>query len=303
MPMGEAVAARREMGGGGRVCYERRMQTAAPPPLIVIESHGGGARYWQDLWRYRELLLFLTWRDVLVRYKQTVIGVLWSVLRPLLTMLAFTLVFSRIAKMPSEGHVPYSLMVFAALLPWQLFANAVYESSNSLLANADMISKVYFPRMIMPVSAILTALVDFLIALALFVLLMLAFGVWPTWKVLLLPVFLLLAVGTSTGLGLLGAAWNVSFRDVRYIIPFIVQFGLYVSPVGFSSNVVAAHWRLLYSLNPMVGVIDGFRWCLLGDGIAFYWPGFVIAVGVTVGLLVLGTAVFRGMERSFADKI
>lgn len=274
-----------------------------PLPTLVINSQPGAGHYWTELWRYRELFVFLTLRDVLVRYKQTVIGILWSVLRPLLTMAVFTLVFGRIAQMPTEGSAPYALMVFAALLPWQMFANAVQESSNSLVTNADMISKVYFPRMIVPLSAVMTAIVDFLIAFVLFLLMMLAYGLVPGWQVLLLPFFLLLALGTAVGAGLVISALNVSFRDFRYIIPFIVQIGLYVSPVGFSSSAVPEGWRFVYALNPMVGVIDGFRWCLLGSDVAFYWPGLVASVAVTGLLLVAGFVVFRKTERTFADKI
>jgi lipopolysaccharide transport system permease protein len=274
-----------------------------PAPLLVIEAGSHAGRYWHELWRFRELLVFLTWRDILVRYKQTVIGVMWSVLRPLVTMLVFTFVFGRVAKLPTEGEAPYALMVFAALLPWQLFANAVLESSNSLVANADMISKVYFPRMIMPISAIMTALVDFAIALGLFVLLMLVMGVMPALKILLLPVFLMMALAAALGGGLMIAALNVSFRDFRYVIPFFVQFGLYVSPVGFSSAAVPERWQLLYALNPMVGVIDGFRWCLLGKGVDFPMFESGLALGISVAMLVAGVLVFRRMERTFADKV
>ncbi|MBL8641240.1 MAG: ABC transporter permease [Alphaproteobacteria bacterium] len=269
----------------------------------VIEAGQGSHRYWQDLWAFRELFFFLTWRDILVRYKQTVFGILWSVLRPLLTMLVFTFVFGKVANLPADGGVAYPVMVFAALMPWQMFANALQESSNSLIGNEALISKVYFPRMILPISSIITSAVDFLISFALFLVMMLIYGVSFHWQILLLPLFVGMALLTAIGTGLIISALNVSFRDFRYIIPFLVQFGLYVSPVGFSSAVIPEQWRLLYSLNPMVGVIDGFRWCLLGEHVVFYWPGFLASIAVMVLCLVVGVRVFRTMERGFADKI
>jgi lipopolysaccharide transport system permease protein len=279
------------------------MQKNPSSPVLVIQSGSSLKGYGAELWRYRELFVFLTLRDVLVRYKQTAVGILWSVLRPLLTMAIFTLVFGHIAKMPADGSAPYALMVFAALMPWQIFANAVQESSNSLVANADMISKVYFPRIIVPLSSVMTALVDFAISFVLFIALMMFYGVVPGWQIVLLPLFLLVGLGAAIGAGLMISALNVSFRDFRYVIPFIVQIGLYVSPVGFSSANVPEQWRLLYALNPMVGVIDGFRWCLLGTDVHFYVPGFLMSLILTVILLVSGFWVFRRMERTFADKI
>lgn len=270
---------------------------------IIIEAGQANRGYWHDLWRFRELFLFLTWRDILVRYKQTVFGILWSVLRPLLTMLVFTLVFGKIAKLPSEGEAPYALLVFAALLPWQMFSNALQESSNSLIGNEGLISKVFFPRIILPVSSIITSAVDFFISFLIFLAMMIFWGVGLEPQILLLPFFILLSLLTAIGAGLIISALNVSYRDFRYIIPFMIQFGLYVSPVGFSSAVVPEKWRLLYSLNPMVGVIDGFRWCLLGENVQFYWPGFLASLAVVVILLYSGIRVFRGMERGFADKI
>ncbi|MBV9127002.1 MAG: ABC transporter permease, partial [Verrucomicrobia bacterium] len=233
------------------------------PPELVIEAGRAEAQYWRDLFRYRELFYFLAWRDVLVRYKQTVIGVLWAVLRPFLTMVVFVFVFGKIAKLPTDG-VPYPVMVFAAMLPWQLFATSLSEGSNSLITNSNLISKVYFPRLIVPASAVIVSFVDFAISCALLGLLMLFYQVWPGWHLLTLPLFILLALVASTGAGLWLAALNVEYRDFRYVVPFIVQFGLYISPVGFSSAIVPEKWRLLYSLNPMVGVIDGFRWAISG---------------------------------------
>ncbi|MBV9657216.1 MAG: ABC transporter permease [Verrucomicrobia bacterium] len=272
------------------------------PPELVIEAGRAEAQYWRDLFRYRELFYFLAWRDVLVRYKQTVIGVLWAVLRPFLTMVVFVFVFGKIAKLPTDG-VPYPVMVFAAMLPWQLFATSLSEGSNSLITNSNLISKVYFPRLIVPASAVIVSFVDFAISCALLGLLMLFYQVWPGWHLLTLPLFILLALVASTGAGLWLAALNVEYRDFRYVVPFIVQFGLYISPVGFSSAIVPEKWRLLYSLNPMVGVIDGFRWAISGGVSPLYLPGLWISLGVMTLLLVSGVWYFRKMERTFADVI
>ncbi|MHB8171611.1 MAG: ABC transporter permease [Thermincolia bacterium] len=269
---------------------------------IIIEPGRGSEQYWRDLWHYRELFYFLAWRDILVRYKQTVIGIAWSVIRPLLTMIVFTVVFGKIAKLPSEG-VPYPILVYAAMLPWHFFANSLTECSNSLVANANMLSKVYFPRLIVPTSTVIVSLVDFLISSVILVALMVWYEFIPDWRILTLPLFLLLALLASLGFGLWMAALNVKYRDFRYVVPFIVQFGLYISPVGFSSSIVPENWRLLYSINPMVGVIDGFRWAILGGGAQFYWPGFLLSVALTVMLFVLGVRYFRKTERTFADVI
>jgi len=272
-------------------------------PTLIIEPGKSAGRYWADLWRYRELFFFLSWRDILVRYKQTVIGIAWSVLRPLLTMIVFTIIFGKFAKFPSEGGAPYPILVFAAMLPWQLFANTLSETSNSLITNASMISKVYFPRLIIPASAVIVGLVDFIISFFILVLLMLWYGFTPDWQVLALPLFIILALATALGTGIWMAALNVKYRDFRYIVPFMVQFGLYVSPVGFSSTVVPEQWRLLYSINPMVGVIDGFRWSLLGGDTQLYLPGLAISVVLTTLLLWSGLKYFRSVERTFADVI
>jgi lipopolysaccharide transport system permease protein len=279
------------------------MQKSLKDNIRVINANSLNKNYWRDLFEYRELFFFLTWRDILVRYKQTIIGILWSVIRPVLTMIVFTVVFGKIANLPSEGDAPYALLVFAALLPWQMFANAVQESSNSLVNNADLISKVYFPRMIMPVSAVMTAVVDFMIAFCIYLLLMLYYGYSMSIQILFMPLFMIFALATAIGAGLFISALNVSYRDFRYIIPFIIQIGLFASPVGFSSSAIPEEWRLLYSINPMVGVIDGFRWCLLGMEVDFYWPGFILSLCVTLMLLFVGVKTFRSMERSFADKI
>lgn len=270
--------------------------------VVTIEAGRADAHYWRDLWSFRELLWFLAWRDILVRYKQTVIGVTWSLIRPLLTMIVFTVVFGKLAGLPSNG-VPYPILVFAALLPWQFFANSLSDSSNSLLSNAGMISKVYFPRLIVPASSIVVSVVDFMITLALMLGLMLWFQVMPSWRMLLLPVFLALALATAFGAGLWFAALNTKFRDFRYIVPFVVQFGLYVSPVGFSSDLVPERWRVLYSLNPMVAVIDGFRWAIIGGEARIYWPGFVVSCLLIAFILVTGVMYFRKTEKTFADVI
>jgi lipopolysaccharide transport system permease protein len=269
---------------------------------IVIEPGRTELHYWKDLWRYRELFFFLSWRDILVRYKQTVIGIAWSVIRPLLTMVVFTVVFGKLANLPSGG-APYPIMVFAALMPWQFFANSLSESSNSLVGNVHLISKVYFPRLIIPTSAMITSFVDFLISGLILVLLMLWYQFIPDWRVLVLPAFFALSFAASLGCGLWLTALNVKYRDFRHIVPFIVQFGLYASPVGFSSNIVPEKWRLLYSLNPMVGVIDGFRWAILGGEFNIYWPGFFLSLGLVASILVTGIIYFRKTEKTFADVI
>jgi lipopolysaccharide transport system permease protein len=269
---------------------------------LIIEAGRTERHYWKDLWRYRELFYFLAWRDILVRYKQTTIGIAWAVIRPVLTMVVFVFVFGKLAKLPSDG-VPYPLLVFAALLPWQFFANAFAEAGNSLISNANMISKVYFPRLVVPASAVIVGLVDFLISGVMLVGLMLWYGVAPDWRIVTLPLFLAVAVAASMGAGLWIAALNVQYRDFRYIIPFVVQFGLYVSPVGFSSAIVPEQWRLLYSLNPMAGVIDGFRWAILGGENHLYWPGMALSIALVLVIAITGVLYFRKMEKSFADVI
>ncbi len=269
---------------------------------LVIEAGRAESQYWQDLWRYRELFYFLAWRDIIVRYKQTVIGIAWALIRPFLTMIVFTFVFGNLAKLPSGG-VPYPILVFAAMLPWQFFSNALSECSNSLLANANMISKIYFPRLIIPASAVIVSFVDFMLSGMILLGLMAWYNFVPDWRILTLPLFIIIAFAASIGVGLWLAALNVEYRDFRYIVPFIVQFGLYISPVGFASSIVPEKWRLLYSLNPMVGVIDGFRWAILGGESQIYLPGFVLSVGLVVVLFFSGIWYFRKMERKFADII
>ncbi|WP_299077127.1 ABC transporter permease [uncultured Fretibacterium sp.] len=269
---------------------------------LIIEPNRTTGAFFRELLRYRELFYFLAWRDILVRYKQTVIGIAWSVIRPLLTMLVFTVVFGRLARLPNEG-VPYPILVFSAMLPWQYFSNAMQESSNSLIAESRLISKVYFPRLIVPASSVIVSAVDFLISLALLGLLMLGYSFVPSWTFLFMPFFFLLATLAALGAGFWLSALNVKYRDFRYIVPFLVQFGLYVSPVGFSSSVVPERWRLLYSLNPMVGVIDGFRWCVQGTASSLYLPGFLISAAISVLSFFSGVWFFRRTERFFADFI
>jgi lipopolysaccharide transport system permease protein len=271
--------------------------------VTVIEAGRTERHYWLDIWGYRELFRVLAWRDLSVRYKQTVIGVLWAFIRPLLTLLVFTIVFGRIAKLPTDGNVPYALLVFAGVLPWTLFSAGVSEAANSLVDNEKLITKVYFPRAIVPVATIGVALVDFLISFAILLALMAWYRFAPDWRIAFLPSFALLAFFAAVGPSLWIAALNVKYRDFRYVVPFILQLGLYISPVGFSSTLVPERWRLLYSLNPMVGVIDGFRWCLLHGQSEIHPLGLLISISVTVFILWFGVRRFRSMEKSFADVI
>ena len=277
-------------------------QSSISQKELVIEAGRTESQYWKDLWRYRELFYFLAWRDILVRYKQTAIGVAWALIRPFLTMVVFTVVFGQLAKLPSQG-VPYPILVFAGMLPWQFFSNALSECSGSLVGNANLISKVYFPRLIVPTSAVIVSFVDFLISGIILLGLMAWYNFVPDWRILTLPIFILIACAASMGVGLWLAALTVQYRDFRFVVPFIIQFGLYISPVGFSSAIVPEQWRLLYSINPMVGVIDGFRWAILGGNASIYVPGFLLSVGLVFLLLWSGIWYFRKMERTFADVI
>jgi lipopolysaccharide transport system permease protein len=269
---------------------------------LVIEAGKTEKQYWQDIWKYRELFYFLAWRDILVRYKQTFIGIAWALIRPFLTMIVFTVVFGNIAKLPSGG-VPYPILVFSAMLPWQFFSNSLSECSNSLITNSNLISKIYFPRLIVPTSAVVVSFVDFMISGIILLGLMAWYNFVPSWRILALPLFIGIAFAASMGAGLWLASLNVQYRDFRFIVPFIVQFGLYISPVGFSSSVVPEQWRLLYSLNPMVGVIDGFRWAILGTTYNLYLPGFILSLMLVLLFLLTGIWYFRKMERTFADVI
>jgi lipopolysaccharide transport system permease protein len=288
---------------------DQTIGTVAPPrhhisrddaPAALVIAPGTTARnYWRDLWHYRELLYFLAWRDIVVRYKQTAIGIAWALIRPALTMLVFV-AFRKLAALPSTT-VPAPVFVLAAVLPWQFFASALSESSSSLIGNANLISKVYFPRLIIPAAAVVTSLVDFALTLGLLALVMAWYGVEPGWQIVALPAFVAMTFGLSLGLGLLFAALNVEYRDFRYVVPFIVQFGLFVSPVAFATADVPESWRLLYALNPLVGIIDGFRWSLLGG--ALDAGTLCVALAVTATTIAIGIWYFRKMECSFADVI
>jgi lipopolysaccharide transport system permease protein len=269
---------------------------------VVLETGHRDKNYWKDIWNYRELFYFLAWRDILVRYKQTAIGVAWSVLRPLATMLVFSIVFGKLAKLPSNG-VPYPIMVYAALLPWQFFANSLTESSNSLIDNSNLLTKIYFPRLIVPAGSIIVSIVDFLISAFILGGLMVWYRFVPDVRIVFLPAFFMLAVFASFGAGLWLSALNVKYRDFRHVVPFLVQFGLLVSPVGFSSAIIPERWRFLYFLNPMAGVIDGFRWALLGNAFPVEWSGALLSVLLTFLIVLSGLLYFRAMERSFADVV
>jgi lipopolysaccharide transport system permease protein len=274
---------------------------------LVIEPGRTEKNYWADLWRYRELFFILAWRDVAVRYKQTVAGAAWALVQPFMSMIIMTVIFGKIAGLPSEGNTPYAVMVFSAMLPWQFFSNALSSASQSVVGNANLISKVYFPRLIVPTSSVVVSLVDFFVSFSILAGLMVWFQFWPSWRLLALPLFVLLAIVAALGPGLIITTLTVRYRDFRYIIPFIIQFGLYVSPVAYSSSVVREKFGenlfLLYSLNPMVGVIDGFRWAVLGGDSALWWPGFLTSALLTSALFVSGILYFRKTERAFADDV
>lgn len=257
--------------------------------------------YWLELWSYRELIYILSWRDIKIRYKQTVMGASWGIIRPLVTTVIFTVVFNRIAKLQNPSTAPYILMVSAGMLPWQFFASALAETSNSVIGNAGLISKVYFPRLIVPLSAIVTSLADFAVAFLIIIVMMIWFQYAPNWQVILLPFFILLLIASALGVGLFLTALNVKYRDFRHLIPFVIQIGLYITPVAFSSKSIPANWRIWYSLNPMAGIVDGFRWCLLND--TLYWPGLTISVIITLLLLFTGVRYYRKVEKNFVDDI
>jgi len=269
----------------------------------IIRARRGFARLnLAEMWEFRELIYFLAWRDILVRYKQTVIGVLWALIRPLLTIVIFTIVFGRFVRVPT-GSIPYPILALAGLLPWQLFSTAFSESSSSVVGNAQLVSKIYFPRLIMPLSAIVASLADFLVSLFMLAVLIVWYRVPVSATIVWMPLFLFLCLIIALGSGIWFAALYVRYRDIRHVIPFIVQLGLYISPVGFPSSVVPARWRFLYSLNPMVGVIDGFRWSLFGGRNPIYLPGLAISVALSIAILIGGTYYFRNTERLFADII
>ena len=269
----------------------------------IIEPGRTSGHYWRDLWEYRELFQVLAWRDFAVRYRQTIIGILWAVLRPLLTVLILTVIFGRVAKLPGEGDAPYALMVLAGMLPWMFFSTAVTDAANSVVTNANLVGKVYFPRLIVPVAATMVSIIDLLIGLVILAVMMAGYQYAPTWQILLLPVWIVLAFLATLGPGLWITAVNVRYRDFRYVIPFVVQFGLYVSPVGFAFSRIPEKWQFLYSLNPMVGVINGFRWSILGQQAPLYEQSIIISCVIIAGMLWLGIRQFRKLEKSFADVI
>lgn len=269
---------------------------------FTIEAGKSERHYWMDLWRYRELFYILAWRDIAVQYKQTIMGVLWAVLRPLLTMIIFVVVFGKIAKLPSEG-IPYPIFVFAAMLPWTFFATAFASAGNSLIGNANLISKVYFPRLIIPAASVIVAIVDFLISFTILIALMFWYSSFPTWHMLTLPLFLLLGFFAAFGSGLFIASLNVKYRDFKFIIPFVVQLGLYISPVAFSTTLVPEKYQLLYYMNPIVAVIDGFRWAISGGQTAFNMTEVIVSITVVSLLCLFGTIYFRKTEKTFADVI
>ncbi len=270
---------------------------------LIIEPNKGTGDFLLELLKYRELFFFMAWKDIIVRYKQTVVGVAWSVVRPFLSMVVFTVIFGRVANLPTEGSAPYPIMVFSALLPWQYFSNSMTNSAGAVMRSSSMVNKVYFPRLILPTSSVIVSIVDFLISFAMLCILMLVYRFMPSPYILLMPIFFIPATLAALGIGYWFSAVGVKYRDFHYILPFIVQFGMYVSPVGFSSSVIPARWRLVYSLNPMVGVIDGFRWCIQGTEVSLYPPAFLISIVSSVLLFYFGLYFFKKTEKTFADFI
>jgi lipopolysaccharide transport system permease protein len=273
----------------------------APAHLLIRPAKGWVSLNLKDLWTYRELLYFLTWRDVKVRYKQTILGIAWAVIQPLMVMIVFTIFFGTLAKVPSD-NLPYPVFTFCALLPWTLFARALGESSNSLVANSNLISKVYFPRLVIPISAIMAGFIDFIIAFVILLAMMAWYGIIPSPAILSLPFFILLAVATALAASLWLSALNVEYRDVRYTLPFLTQIWMFASPIAYPSSLVPEQWRTLYGLNPMAGVIEGFRWALLGKS-APDWGLLTASVMIVLILLITGLVYFKRMERTFADVI
>lgn len=285
------------------------------PQKLILEPGRASRNYWSDLFDYRELFLILAWRDVVVRYKQTTAGMAWALIQPLMSIIIMAVIFGKVAGLPSQDNAPYAILVCAAMLPWQFFANALSLSSQSVVNNAGLISKIYFPRMIVPASSVVVSLVDFLVATTILAGLMIWYHFWPSWRLLALPALVLLSIAAALGPGLIVTALTVRYRDFRILIPFVIQFGLYVCPVAYSSavihgklvsrfgSVLGDKYFLFYSLNPMVGVIDGFRWAILGSNHGFYWPGFLLSAGLTLALLIIGICYFRKTERTFADII
>jgi lipopolysaccharide transport system permease protein len=284
----------------GQLIQPLSSSAPAEPVIRIRPSRGWVALNLRDLWEYRELLYFLTWRDIKVRYKQTALGASWAIIQPFMTMVAFSLFFGQLGKIPSDG-LPYPIFAYTALLPWSFFAYALGQSSNSLVGSSNLISKIYFPRLVIPIASVLGGVVDFAIAFVVLLGMMVFYGVWPTSTIIVLPLLLVLALVTALGVGLWLAALNVEYRDVRYTIPFLTQFWLFATPVAYPSSLLAEPWRTLYGLNPMVGVVEGFRWALLGTTPP--GPLLGLSAAVSIALLVTGAFYFRRMERGFADVI
>lgn len=283
--------------------FTKYNNNAAGNKSIIITPDLPTSLYWEDLWRYKELFLILAWRDVAIRYKQAILGVAWALIRPLMTMVVFTVIFGKLAMLPSQGNAPYAILVFAGLLPWQFFSTAITACADSLIANSNLLCKVYFPRLIVPIAAIMAALVDFLLSFLILFCLMLWFNWPPTWRLIAVPILTLFAILASLGPGLLLASLNVKYRDFRYIVPFLVQIGLYISPVGFSSEVVPAKYQFIYSLNPMVSIIEGFRWAIIGDGVHLDRPALLSSLILVLATFYVGLLSFRNLEKVFADVI
>ena len=280
--------------------YKLPKKMSKSTQTIVIEAGRASKEYWSDMWRQRELLFFLIWRDLLVRYKQTMVGVAWVLLKPAITLAIFSVVFGKWAALPSGG-LPYPLVVFAGMLPWFFFSTAVSDCSNSIINNSSIVGKIYFPRLLIPVNSLLVALVDYAVSCSLIVVLVIWTGFYPDWRIAMLPLLTIWVAALSFGFGVWGAALNVRHRDLRFIIPFLLQLGIYISPVGYSAAIVPERFKLLYSLNPMVGIIDSFRWAILGGSFDVYLPGVMISAGVTIILVVTGVIYFRRVEKMFAD--
>lgn len=270
---------------------------------LVLEPNRIEKQYWKDLWRYRELFVILAWRDLAVRYKQMAIGVGWAVIRPFLSMVVFTVIFGKLANLPTDGNAPYAIMVFAAMLPWQFFASALASVSSSLLSGSALFSKVYFPRLIAPAASVITCLVDFGMSFLILAAMMVWYQYWPTWRMLTLPFWLLVVFCFSMGLGLLLATWTIRYRDLTLLVPFMIQIGQYISPVAYSTTIVPSEWKFVYGLNPMVGVIEGFRWAILGKSAVVSPLSISLSLVVVALLSIAGLLSFRSAEKSFVDVI
>jgi lipopolysaccharide transport system permease protein len=285
------------------IARSNKKNEKASSKWLILEPKRIEREYWKDLWRYRELFAILAWRDIAVRYKQTAIGVLWAFIRPVLSMLVFTVIFGKLAKLPTDGDAPYAIMVFAAMLPWQFFSSALGSVSDTFISGAGLFRKVYFPRLIAPAAAVITSLVDFAISFIILLVLMLWYGYMPTWRLLTLPFWLFVVFSFSMGLGLLIASWMVRYRDMGFVVPFFLQIGQYISPVAYSTSIIPDEWRFVYGLNPMVGVIEGFRWAILGKSAVVNITSMSISLLAVTILLIVGFQRFRATEKTFVDVV